>query len=82
MDEVGRPVVAISPVLIAVFVPTAFILGYQAILSSIRGYDIRATAISAFNSLTLSLALAVLFKSHSTAPPLRCLALLQARHGF
>jgi HAE1 family hydrophobic/amphiphilic exporter-1 len=71
MDEVGAAVVAISLVLIAVFVPTAFIPGISgqfylqfAITISV------ATAISAFNSLTLSPALAgVLFKSHSTAPP-------------
>ena len=69
MDEVGAAVVAISLVLIAVFVPTAFIPGISgqfylqfAITISV------ATAISAFNSLTLSPALAgVLFKPHSTA---------------
>ena len=66
MDEVGAAVMAISLVLIAVFVPTAFIPGISgqfylqfAITISV------ATAISAFNSLTLSPALAgVLFKPH------------------
>ena len=90
MDEVGAAVVAISLVLIAVFVPTAFIPGISgqfylqfAITISV------ATAISAFNSLTLSPALAgVLFKPHSTAPPrfalTRCCNRLAAgfNHGF
>jgi HAE1 family hydrophobic/amphiphilic exporter-1 len=67
MDEVGTAVLAISLVLIAVFVPTAFIPGisgqfYQQFAITIAV----ATAISAFNSLTLSPALAgVLFKPHS-----------------
>ncbi|CAN5291978.1 multidrug efflux RND transporter permease subunit [soil metagenome] len=66
MDEVGTAVIAISLVLIAVFVPTAFIPGISgqfylqfAITISV------ATAISALNSLTLSPALAaLLFKPH------------------
>jgi HAE1 family hydrophobic/amphiphilic exporter-1 len=67
MDEVGTAVLAISLVLIAVFVPTAFIPGisgqfYQQFAITIAV----ATAISAFNSLTLSPAMAgVLFKPHS-----------------
>ena len=90
MDEVGAAVVAISLVLIAVFVPTAFIPGISgqfylqfAITISV------ATAISAFNSLTLSPALAgVLFKPHTTAPPRFALTRLLNRlaagfnHGF
>ena len=90
MDEVGAAVVAISLVLIAVFVPTAFIPGISgqfylqfAITISV------ATAISAFNSLTLSPALAgVLFKAHSTAPPRFAVTRLLNRlaagfnHGF
>ncbi|MDQ6434001.1 multidrug efflux RND transporter permease subunit [Mesorhizobium sp. LHD-90] len=68
MDEVGTAVIAISLVLIAVFVPTAFIPGisgqfYQQFAITIAV----STAISAFNSLTLSPALAgVLFKPHGT----------------
>jgi HAE1 family hydrophobic/amphiphilic exporter-1 len=66
MDEVGTAVIAISLVLIAVFVPTAFIPGisgqfYQQFAVTIAV----STAISAFNSLTLSPALAaLLFKPH------------------
>ena len=66
MDEVGTAVLAISLVLIAVFVPTAFIPGISG--QFYRQFAITiavSTAISAFNSLTLSPALAgVLFKPH------------------
>jgi HAE1 family hydrophobic/amphiphilic exporter-1 len=68
MDEVGTAVVAIALVLAAVFVPTAFIPGisgrfYQQFAVTIAA----ATVISAFNSLTLSPALAaLLLKSHDT----------------
>jgi HAE1 family hydrophobic/amphiphilic exporter-1 len=70
MDEVGTAVIAISLVLIAVFVPTAFIPGISGQFYLQFAVTISvATAISAFNSLTLSPALAgVLFKPHSTAP--------------
>ena len=67
MDEVGTAVVAIALVLCAVFVPTAFIPGlsgrfYQQFAVTIAA----ATVISAFNSLTLSPALAaLLLKSHA-----------------
>jgi hydrophobic/amphiphilic exporter-1 (mainly G- bacteria), HAE1 family len=66
MDEVGRAVIAIALVLCAVFVPTAFIPGitgkfYQQFAVTIAA----ATVISAFNSLTLSPALAaILLKPH------------------
>jgi hydrophobic/amphiphilic exporter-1 (mainly G- bacteria), HAE1 family len=66
MDEVGTAVLAISIVLIAVFVPTAFIPGISG--QFYRQFAITiavSTAISAFNSLSLSPALAgVLFKPH------------------
>jgi hydrophobe/amphiphile efflux-1 (HAE1) family protein len=61
MDEVGGALIAISLVLIAVFVPTAFIAGLQG--SFYRQFAITiaaSTAISAFVSLTLSPALAAL----------------------
>lgn len=67
MNEVGAAVIAISLVLIAVFVPTAFIPGisgqfYQQFAVTIAV----ATAISALNSLTLSPALAgILLRPHS-----------------
>jgi HAE1 family hydrophobic/amphiphilic exporter-1 len=68
MDEVGTAVLAISLVLIAVFVPTAFIPGISGQFYLQFAITIAvSTAISAFNSLTLSPALAgVLFKPHGT----------------
>jgi len=61
MDEVGGAVLAISLVLIAVFVPTVFITGLQGSFYKQFGVTIAAaTAISAFVSLTLSPALAAL----------------------
>ncbi len=66
MDEVGGALIAISLVLVAVFVPVAFISGlsgqfYQQFALTIAV----ATVISAFNSLTLSPALsALLLKGH------------------
>jgi hydrophobe/amphiphile efflux-1 (HAE1) family protein len=61
MDEVGTAVLAISLVLIAVFVPTAFIPGISGQFYRQFAVTISvATAISAFNSLTLSPALAAL----------------------
>ena len=67
MDEVGGAVIAISLVLIAVFVPTAFITGLQGAFYKQFGITIAAaTAISAFVSLTLSPALAaLLLKPHT-----------------
>ncbi len=70
MDEVGGAVVAIALVLSAVFVPTAFIPGitgqfYQQFALTIAV----STVISAFNSLTLSPALAaLLLKPHAQEP--------------
>ena len=61
MDEVGTAVLAISLVLIAVFVPTAFIPGISGQFYLQFAITIAvSTAISAFNSLTLSPALAAL----------------------
>ena len=66
MDEVGVAVVAISLVLVAVFVPTAFIPGITGQFYRQFAVTIAvATVISALNSLTLSPALAaVLLKPH------------------
>ena len=66
MDEVGTAIIAISLVLIAVFVPTAFIPGITGQFYLQFAITIAvATAISALNSLTLSPALAaLLFKPH------------------
>ena len=66
MDEVSRPIIAITLVLCAVFVPVAFVTGltgefYRQFALTI----VFSTVISAFNSLTLSPALAaVLLKPH------------------
>ena len=67
MDEVGTAVLAISLVLIAVFVPTAFIPGISGQFYRQFAVTISvATAISALNSLTLSPALAaLLLKPHA-----------------
>ena len=68
MDEVSGPVIAVGLVLAAVFVPCAFISGIVG--QFFRQFAITiaiSTLISAFNSLTLSPALAVLLlkpKSH------------------
>jgi HAE1 family hydrophobic/amphiphilic exporter-1 len=66
MDEVGVAVVAIALVLSAVFVPTAFIPGISGQFYKQFALTIAAaTIISAFNSLTLSPALAaLLLKPH------------------
>jgi hydrophobe/amphiphile efflux-1 (HAE1) family protein len=69
MDEVGTAVVAISLVLIAVFVPTAFIPGITGQFYLQFAVTIAvATAISALNSLTLSPALAaIVLRPHGHA---------------
>ncbi|MGE0241507.1 MAG: efflux RND transporter permease subunit, partial [Parvibaculaceae bacterium] len=71
MNEVGAAVIAISLVLIAVFVPTAFIPGISGQFYLQFAVTIAvATVISAINSLTLSPALAaLLFRPHSHTPP-------------
>jgi multidrug efflux pump len=70
MREVTSPIVATALVLIAVFVPTAFISGLTGQFYRQFALTIAiSTAISAFNSLTLSPALAaVLLKPHGAQP--------------
>jgi hydrophobe/amphiphile efflux-1 (HAE1) family protein len=70
MDEVGSAVIAISLVLVAVFVPVAFIPGISGQFYLQFALTIAvATVISAVNSLTLSPALAaILFKPHGGKP--------------
>jgi multidrug efflux pump len=61
MDEVTGPIVATALVLVAVFVPTAFITGVSGAFYKQFGLTISvSTVISAFNSLTLSPALCAL----------------------
>ena len=69
MDEVGGAVIAIALVLVAVFVPTAFIPGISGQFYRQFALTIAvSTVISAFNSLTLSPALAaLLLKPHDDA---------------
>ena len=82
MREVTGPIIAIALVLCAVFVPTAFISGlsgqfYQQFALTVA----ISTVISAFNSLTLSPALAaILLKSHD-APKDRFSQLLEQLLG-
>jgi multidrug efflux pump len=66
MQEVSGPIVAIALVLCAVFVPTAFIIGLSGEFYKQFALTIAiSTVISAFNSLTLSPALAaLLLKPH------------------
>ena len=66
MQEVSGPIVAIALVLCAVFVPTAFIVGLSGEFYKQFALTIAiSTVISAFNSLTLSPALAaLLLKAH------------------
>src|ERR1700675_2739750 len=70
MEEVSGPIVAIALVLCAVFVPTAFIVGLSGQFYKQFALTIAiSTVISAFNSLTLSPALAaLLLKEHDGAP--------------
>jgi hydrophobe/amphiphile efflux-1 (HAE1) family protein len=69
MDEVGTALIAIALVLLAVFVPTAFIGGITGLFYRQFAITIAtATAISLFISLTLSPALcAILFLDHASA---------------
>lgn len=65
MDEVGGALVAIGLVLIAVFIPTAFLEGISGQFYKQFGITIAvATAISVFVSLTLSPAMAALLMRH------------------
>src|SRR5579862_3932442 len=70
MGEVSRPIIAITLVLCAVFVPVAFVSGLTGEFYRQFALTIAiSTVISAFNSLTLSPALAaLLLKPHSTQP--------------
>jgi hydrophobe/amphiphile efflux-1 (HAE1) family protein len=70
MDEVSRPIIAITLVLCAVFVPVAFVPGLTGQFYKQFALTIAiSTVISAFNSLTLSPALAaLLLKPEGTQP--------------
>jgi hydrophobe/amphiphile efflux-1 (HAE1) family protein len=70
MSEVSRPIIAITLVLSAVFIPVAFVDGLTGQFYRQFALTIAiSTVISAFNSLTLSPALAaVLLKPHDAKP--------------
>jgi hydrophobe/amphiphile efflux-1 (HAE1) family protein len=70
MQEVSRPIIAITLVLCAVFIPVAFVEGLTGQFYRQFALTIAiSTVISAFNSLTLSPALAaVLLKPHDAKP--------------
>jgi len=70
MSEVSRPIIAITLVLVAVFGPVAFVSGLTGQFYRQFALTIAiSTVISAFNSLTLSPALAaVLLKPHGARP--------------
>ena len=70
MDEVSGPIIAIALVLVAVFVPIAFISGLTGQFYRQFALTIAiSTVISAFNSLTLRPALAALLLKPHGAPP-------------
>ena len=83
MTEVTGPIISTALVLCAVFVPTAFISGLTGLFYRQFALTIAiSTVISAFNSLTLSPALAaVLLRSHD-APKDRFERLLDAAFGW
>jgi hydrophobe/amphiphile efflux-1 (HAE1) family protein len=70
MDEVAGPIIAISLVLCAVFVPPALVSGFNGAFYRQFALTIAfASILSAFNSLTLSPALcALLLKPHDAEP--------------
>jgi len=72
MAEVTGPIIAITSVLVAVFVPTAFLSGLTGQFYSQFALTIAvSTVLSAVNSLTLSPALAaLLLKNHHARPDL------------
>jgi HAE1 family hydrophobic/amphiphilic exporter-1 len=70
MQEVTGPIIATSAVLMAVFVPVAFIPGVAGRLYNQFALTVAiSVAISAFNSLTLSPALSAAFLRHETKRP-------------
>ena len=83
MTEVTGPIVSTALVLCAVFIPTAFISGLTGLFYRQFALTIAiSTVISAFNSLTLSPALAaVLLKSHD-APKDRFERLMEVSLGW
>lgn len=83
MREVSGPIIAISLVLIAVFVPMAFLSGVTGQFYRQFAVTIAiATAISAINSLTLSPALAAALLRGHDEPPDRLTRAINALFGW
>ena len=83
MTEVSGPIVAIALVLIAVFVPLAFITGLSGQFYKQFALTIAiSTVISAINSLTLSPALSALLLKEPDAPPDRLTRIMNALFGW
>ena len=83
MTEVSGPIIAIALVLVAVFVPLAFISGLTGQFYRQFALTIAiSTVISAFNSLTLSPALAALLLRAHDAPKDRLTRVLDAVLGW
>ena len=82
MSEVTSPIIAITLVLCAVFVPIAFISGLTGEFYRQFALTIAfSTVISAFNSLTLSPALAAILLRAHDAPPDRLTRVINAIFG-
>ncbi|MSR14096.1 MAG: multidrug efflux RND transporter permease subunit [Gammaproteobacteria bacterium] len=83
MEEVSGPIIAIALTLCAVFVPIAFISGLTGQFYRQFALTIAiSTVISAFNSLTLSPALAAVLLRPHTAPKDRFTRLIEALFGW
>ncbi|WP_373413426.1 efflux RND transporter permease subunit [Ensifer aridi] len=83
MSEVSGPIIAIALVLVAVFVPLAFITGLTGQFYRQFALTIAiSTVISAFNSLTLSPALAALLLKDHHAPKDRLTRIMDALFGW
>jgi multidrug efflux pump len=83
MQEVSGPIIAIALVLVAVFVPLAFITGLTGQFYRQFALTIAiSTVISAFNSLTLSPALAALLLRGHDAPKDRLTRIMDKAFGW
>ena len=83
MTEVSGPIIAIALVLIAVFVPLAFITGLSGQFYKQFALTIAiSTVISAINSLTFSPALSALLLKERNAPPDRLTRIMNALFGW
>jgi multidrug efflux pump len=83
MQEVSGPIVAIALVLVAVFIPLAFITGLTGQFYKQFAVTIAiSTVISAINSLTLSPALAALLLRDHHAPKDRLTRIIDALFGW